>query len=48
MNNVDINRLNDIKVVRNLFESVNCIDIDNIFLVVFNRDYGTVLIQDLY
>lgn len=41
MNNVDINRLNDIKVVRNLFESVNCIDIDNIFLVVFNRDYGT-------
>ena len=39
MENVNIDGINDINVVKNLFASVNCLEDDNCFLVVLNRDY---------
>lgn len=39
MNNVKIDGINNISVVKNLFSSVNCLEDDNCFLVVLNRDY---------
>ena len=39
MNNVNIDGIKDINVVKELFSSVNGLEDDNIFLVVLNRDY---------
>ena len=39
MNNVNIDGIKDINVVRELFASVNGLGEDNCFLVVLNRDY---------
>ena len=39
MNNVKIDGINDLNVVKELFSSVNCLEEDNCFLVVLNRDY---------
>lgn len=39
MNNVKIDGINNLNVVRDLFSSVNCLEEDNCFLVVLNRDY---------
>ena len=37
--NIDVNGLNDINLVTNLFSKVNGLGEDNCFLVVLNRDY---------
>lgn len=39
MNNVNIDGIKDINVVKELFSSVNGLEDDNTFLVVLNRDY---------
>lgn len=39
MNNVKIDGINNISVVNDLFSSVNCLEDDNCFLVVLNREY---------
>ena len=39
MNNVKIDGISNINVVKDLFSSVNCLEDDNCFLVVLNRDY---------
>ena len=39
MNNVKIDGINNENVVKDLFSSVNCLEDDNCFLVVLNRDY---------
>lgn len=39
MNNVKIDGINNLNVVKDLFSSVNCLEDDNCFLVVLNRDY---------
>lgn len=39
MENVKIDGIGNIDVVKDLFKSVKCIKDDNIFLVVLNRDY---------
>lgn len=39
MENVDINGLGNEEVVRQLFQSVNCIGNENCFVIVSNRDY---------
>lgn len=39
MNNVKIDGIGNINVVKDLFSSVKCTEDDNIFLVVLNRDY---------
>lgn len=39
MNNVNIDGIKDISVVKELFSSVNGLEDDNTFLVVLNRDY---------
>lgn len=39
MNNVKIDGINNINVVKDMFSSVNCLEEDNCFLVVLNRDY---------
>lgn len=39
MNNVNIDKIKDINVVKDLFSSVNGLEEDNCFLVVLNRDY---------
>ncbi len=39
MNNVKIDGINNISVVKELFTNVNCLEDDNCFLVVLNRDY---------
>ena len=39
MNNVNIDKIKDINIVRDLFSSVNGLEEDNCFLVVLNRDY---------
>lgn len=41
MNNLNIEGINNINMVRELFSRVNGLAADNCFLVVFNRDYGT-------
>ena len=41
MENVNIEGINNINIVTELFSKVNCIEEDNCFLVVINRDYGT-------
>lgn len=41
MDNVNIEGINNISVVKELFSKVNCLEDDNCFLVVINRDYGT-------
>ena len=39
MNNVKIDGINDLNVVKDLFSSVKCLEEDNCFLVVLNREY---------
>jgi hypothetical protein len=39
MNNVKIDGIGNLDVVKGLFSSVNCLEDDNCFLVVLNRDY---------
>ena len=39
MNNVNIDGISKLDVVKELFTSVKCIEDDNCFLVVLNRDY---------
>ena len=39
MENVDIEGINNISTVKDLFSSVNCLEDNNCFLVVVNRDY---------
>ena len=39
MDNVNIDKIKDINVVKDLFSSVNGLEEDNCFLVVLNRDY---------
>ena len=39
MDNVNIEGINNISVDKDLFSSVNCLEDDNCFLVVLNRDY---------
>ena len=39
MENVKIDGISNISVVKDLFSSVNCLEEDNCFLVVLNRDY---------
>ena len=39
MNNVKIDGIGNIDVVKDLFKSVKCLEDDNCFLVVLNRDY---------
>ena len=39
MKDVKIDGINDISVVKELFSSVKCLEDDNCFLVVLNRDY---------
>lgn len=41
MDNVNIDGINNINVVTDLFSKLNCLEDDNCFLVVINRDYGT-------
>lgn len=41
MDNVNIDGIGDISVVKELFAKVNCLEADNCILVVSNRDYGT-------
>ena len=41
MDNVNIEGISNISVVKDLFSKVNCLDNDNCFLVVVNRDFGT-------
>ena len=41
MENVNIEGINNISIVKDLFSKVNCLEDDNCFLVVINRDYGT-------
>ena len=41
MDNVNIEGISNISVVKELFSKVNCLDNDNCFLVVVNRDFGT-------
>ena len=39
MDNINIEGINNISVVKDLFSSVNCLEDNNCFLVVSNRDY---------
>lgn len=39
MNNVKIDKIGNLEEVKNLFSSVKCLEDDNCFLVVLNRDY---------
>lgn len=41
MDNVNIEGIKNISAVKDLFSKVNCLEDDNCFLVVINRDYGT-------
>ncbi len=41
MDNVNIDGISNKNVVTDLFSKVNCLENDNCFLVVINRDYGT-------
>lgn len=41
MDNVNIEGINNISMVKELFSKVNCLEDDNCILVVINRDYGT-------
>ena len=41
MDNVNIEGIGNINVVKELFSKVNCLEDDNCFLVLLNRDYNT-------
>lgn len=46
MENVNINGIGNIDTVKELFKSVKCLEDDNIFLVLLNRDYVPTSIEN--